>query len=40
MRDGSGRTECQVVSLANWTDEQLTSLAPHEPLATGDMVAL
>ena len=40
MRDGSGRTECQVVSLANWTDEELTSLAPHEPLATGEMIAL
>ena len=39
-RDGSGRTECQVVSLANWTDENLTSLAPHEPIATGERIAL
>ena len=38
--DGSGRTDCQVVNLANWTDENLTSLAPHEPLATGEHVAL
>jgi hypothetical protein len=39
-RDGSARTECQVVSLANWTDENLTSLAPHEPIATGERIAL
>ena len=39
-RDGSGRTECQVVNLANWTDENLTSLAPHEPMATGERIAL
>ena len=39
-RDGTGRTDCQVVNLANWTDENLTSLAPHEPLATGERVAL
>ena len=39
-RDGSGRTECQVVNLANWTDENLTSLAPHEPFATGERIAL
>jgi hypothetical protein len=39
-RDGAGRTECQVVNLANWTDADLTSLAPHEPVATGALVAL
>jgi hypothetical protein len=39
-RDGGGRTECQVVHLANWTDANLTSLAPHEPMATGELVAL
>jgi len=39
-RDGAGRTECQVVHLANWTDANLTSLAPHEPMVTGELVAL
>jgi hypothetical protein len=31
---------CQVVSLANWTDENLTSLAPHEPEATDLVIVL
>jgi hypothetical protein len=39
-RDGGGQTECQVVHLANWTDESLSSLAPHEPAVTGELVAL
>jgi len=39
-RDGSGRGNCQVVHLADWTDANLTSLAPHEPKPTGQQVAL
>ena len=31
---------CKIVSLANWTDENLTSLAPHEPEATEVVVVL
>ena len=38
--NNGGRTECQVVNLANWTDANLTSLAPHEPTVTGELVAL
>jgi hypothetical protein len=30
----------QVVNLANWSDETLTRLAPHEPQPTGDIVEL
>ena len=29
-----------VVNLANWSDETLTRLAPHEPEPTGDIVEL
>jgi hypothetical protein len=39
-RDGSGRTQCPVVHLASWTDESLSSLAPHKPEPTGQQVAL
>jgi hypothetical protein len=28
----------EVVSLANWTDETLTSLAPHAPEPTGTII--
>jgi len=30
----------RVVNLANWSDETLTRLAPHEPEPTGDIVEL
>jgi hypothetical protein len=30
----------RIVNLANWTDENLTSLTPHEPEPTGRMVVL
>jgi hypothetical protein len=30
----------RVVNLANWSDETLTHLAPHEPEPTGDIVEL
>jgi hypothetical protein len=31
---------CKIVNLANWTDANLTSLAPHEPEATEVVVVL
>jgi hypothetical protein len=37
---GIGGKTCKVVNLANWTDENLTSLAPHEPEQTGAVVEL
>jgi hypothetical protein len=30
----------RVVNLANWSDENLTRLAPHEPEPTGAMIEL
>jgi hypothetical protein len=30
----------RVVNLANWSDDTLTRLAPHEPEPTGDIVDL
>ena len=30
----------EIVSLANWSDETLTSLRPHEPEPTGVLVVL
>jgi hypothetical protein len=30
----------EIVSLANWSDETLTSLTPHEPEPTGVVVVL
>lgn len=38
--DGAEKAAGQVVHLANWTDENLTKLAPHEPEPTGEVVAL
>ena len=35
-----GTQACKIVNLANWTDEKLTSLAPHEPEATEVVVVL
>jgi hypothetical protein len=35
-----GVQACQVVNLANWTDENLTSLAPHEPEPTDLVIVL
>jgi len=37
---GAGKAAGQVVHLANWADENLTRLAPHEPEPTGEVVAL
>jgi hypothetical protein len=37
---GAGAREGTVVNLANWTDPQLTSLAPHEPEPTEVVVIL
>jgi hypothetical protein len=39
----TGETEAQtgeVVSLASWSDETLTSLRPHEPEPTGVIIVL
>jgi hypothetical protein len=30
----------RVVNLANWVDKNLTSLAPHEPEPTGELIEL
>jgi hypothetical protein len=36
-----GRVQAaRVVNLANWSDETLTRLAPHEPEATGTIIEL
>ena len=35
-----GVQACKIVSLANWTDANLTSLAPHEPQETEVVVVL
>jgi hypothetical protein len=35
-----GAVQAVVVNLANWSDETLTRLTPHEPIATGDIVEL
>jgi hypothetical protein len=37
---GSGTREVRVVNLANWSDANLTSLAPHEPEPTGAVIEL
>jgi hypothetical protein len=34
----TGAQSGEVVSLADWTDASLTSLRPHEPEATGEIV--
>ena len=35
-----GADAARVINLANWTDEKLTSLAPHEPEPTDAIVEL
>src|SRR5258707_11142575 len=35
-----GVQAARVVNLANWSDENLTSLAPHEPEPTGAIIEL
>ena len=35
-----GTPACKIVNLANWTDENLTSLAPHEPEDTEVVIVL
>jgi hypothetical protein len=35
-----GMQACKIVNLANWSDEKLTSLAPHEPEETELVVVL
>jgi hypothetical protein len=35
-----GSQEVRVVNLANWSDANLTSLAPHEPEPTGTVIEL
>ena len=35
-----GVQACKIVNLANWTDANLTSLAPHEPQETDVVVVL
>jgi len=35
-----GRVQARIVNLANWSDEKLTRLAPHEPEPTGAIVEL
>jgi hypothetical protein len=35
-----GVQACKIVNLANWTDSNLTSLAPHAPEPTGVVVVL
>ena len=37
---GTGAEPAQVVNLANWADETLTKLAPHEPEPTNAIVDL
>jgi hypothetical protein len=36
----AGAAAGKVVSLANWTDAELTSLTPHEPVSTEVVVIL
>ena len=36
----AGAQACKIVNLANWTDANLTSLAPHEPEPTEVVVVL
>jgi hypothetical protein len=38
--DDTSPQAARVVNLANWSDETLTRLAPHEPEPTGDIVEL
>ncbi|HLG82272.1 MAG TPA: hypothetical protein VKY22_14745 [Bradyrhizobium sp.] len=35
-----GAVSSEVVSLADWADSTLTSLAPHEPVLTGTIIVL
>jgi hypothetical protein len=35
-----GPHEAKIVNLANWTDANLTSLAPHDPEPTGTVIEL
>ena len=35
-----GGQACKIVNLANWTDANLTSLAPHAPKPTGVVIVL
>jgi hypothetical protein len=37
---GAATQEARVVNLANWSDANLTSLAPHEPEPTGTIIEL
>jgi hypothetical protein len=35
-----GVQACEIVNLANWTDANWTSLAPHQPEPTGAVIVL
>jgi len=35
-----GVRACNIINLANWTDANLTSLAPHAPEPTGAVIVL
>jgi hypothetical protein len=40
MQSQAGEQAGEIVSLASWSDESLTSLRPHEPEPTGVVIVL
>ncbi len=39
-RNGDGETVCRVLNIADWADESLRTLMPHEPELTAAVVVL